>query len=156
MGKPLCVAVYHMATENANVTPDQLIGMKMLPSQMIMDNIFHYGECKIIGNVPIAETETDYPIHYGDTIRMLEQGVRYQCGRTYIALDGETELYSNFRNGGIGWNLNVKLPILRKCIEAHSNQPYWEMSSPYTVNQDLHNPKFEKELVQIKRQIGME
>ena len=43
MGKPLCVAVYHIATTDSNLKPEQLLGKKMLPSQMIMDNIFYDG-----------------------------------------------------------------------------------------------------------------
>ena len=142
MGKPLCVAVYHIATRRDDVKPAELLGLPTLPSQMIMDNHFYYGECAVIGNAPITEAEQDYPIHYGNTISVLEKGVRYQCGKTFVALEGKQALYRNFRNGGIGWNLNVRLSILRKCIEAHSNQPYWDLYSPYYVDQDLRNPKF--------------
>ena len=156
MGKPLCVAVYHIATRRDDVKPAELLGLPTLPSQMIMDNHFYYGECAVIGNAPITEAEQDYPIHYGNTISVLEKGVRYQCGKTFVALEGEQALYRNFRNGGIGWNLNVRLSILRKCIEAHSNQPYWDLYSPYYVDQDLRNPKFSEELKQIKRQMGIE
>ena len=154
MGKPLCVAVYHVATENAHLSPDRLVGKMMLPSQMIMDNAFYYGECEIIGNMPIQNTEKDFPIHYGKSISIHEQGIRYQCGRTYIAMDDKDELCPGFRNGGIGWNLNVKLSVLRKCISENSNAPYWEMMPPYTVNQDLRNPKFSKLLGQIHKQVG--
>lgn len=122
---------------------------------MIMDNIFYYGECSIIGNLPITETEQDYLIHYGETIGVLEKGVRYQCGKTFIALDNEKALDNNFLNHGIGWNLNVKLSILKKCIEANSNQPYWDMYYPGVVDRDLRNPKFSEELKQIKLQIGI-
>lgn len=156
MGKPLCVAVYHIATEHDDVKPAQLIGLPMLPSHMVMDNIFYYGECPIIANAPITEAEQDYPIHYGNTISVVEKGVRYQCGKTFVALEDENELYYGYRNGDIGFNLNVTLPILRKCIETHSNQPYWDMYYPYTVDQDLRNPKFSEELRQIKMHLGIE
>ena len=42
MGPPLCVAVYHIATENKNMTPSDLVGKMTLPSHMVMDNIFYY------------------------------------------------------------------------------------------------------------------
>jgi hypothetical protein len=29
--------------------PEEIIGKKMLPSHMIMDNIFFYGECESLG-----------------------------------------------------------------------------------------------------------
>lgn len=155
MGKPLCVAVYHLAAEREDVTPEQLDGLPMLPAQMIMDNCFYYGECTVIGNAPLTDIAPDYPIHYGNTIHVSEKGVRYQCGKTYIAIDGEQELYHNFRNSGIGWSLDVRLPILQKCMEAKSNQPYWELHSPYAVNQDLRNPKFAEALKQIRQQMGI-
>ena len=155
MGKPLCVAVYHIATERTDVTPTELQDLLTMPSQMIMDNVFHYSECCVIGNLPVKDDEQDYPVHYGNTISMLETGVRYQCGRTYVALDSEKELFNGFRNGGIGWDLELSLPILQRCIDAKSNQPYWDMYYPYAVNHDLRNPKFSKELKQIRQQMGV-
>lgn len=156
MGKPLCVAVYHIVTEHDDVKPSQLLGLPTLPSHMIMDNIFYYGECTIIGNEPITEAEKDYPIHYGRTIRAGEKGVRYQCGKTFIALEDEQPLYNDYRNGGIGWILHVKLNILKKCIETNSNQPFWDMYYPGIVDADLRNPRFSEKLKQIKRQLRIE
>lgn len=156
MGKPLCVAVYHIATDRNDVQPEQLENLPMLPSHMIMDNIFYYGECTVIGNKPISEAEQNYPVHYGRPINVGEDGVRYQCGKTFVALDNEKVLYKYFENNGIGWRLDVKLPILQSCIDAKSNQPYWDMYYPGTVNYDLRNPKFSAELKQIRKQMGIE
>lgn len=155
MGKPLCVAVYHIATERKDVTPEELNTMAMLPSRMIMDNKFFYGEYEIIGNMPISKEYHDYPIHYGRPISVLETGVRYQCGKTFIAFDDKEPLYSQYKNGGIGWTLNVKLPILQKCIEANSNKPYWELFYPHVVNRDLRNPKLREHLTNIQQQVGI-
>lgn len=155
MGKPLCVAVYHIATTDSNLKPEQLLGKKMLPSQMIMDNIFYYGECEIIGNIPIEENEKDYPIHYGRSISLVDpNSIKYQCGKTYASKLLKKEL-GDFKNNGIGWDLNVKLPILLECIKQNSNDPYWQMIHPYYSNKDLRNPKFKKELEQIKKQMGV-
>lgn len=154
MGKPLCVAVYHAATENPDLSPDRLAGSMTLPPQMIMDNIFYYGECEIIGNLPLGKEPWDFPVHYGRTIRMGEQGIRYQCGRTFLELEGE-ELYPGFRNGSIGWNLDVRLIVLRECIAEHSNEPYWRMMPPFRVNQDLRNPRYRRELARIREQVGI-
>ena len=155
MGKPLCVAVYHVATTNQNLKPNDLIGKKMLPSHMIMDNIFYYGECEIIGNLPIEENEMNYPIHYGRSISLREPNtINYQCGKTFVSRKFKKEL-GDFRNGGIGWDLTVKLPILLECIKDDSNNPYWKMISPYSANVDLRNPKFKDLLKQIKHQMGI-
>lgn len=164
MGKPLCVAVYHIATENKAITPEQLVNLKMLPSQMIMDNIFYYGECVIIGNMPISPDEDNYTIHYGRSISARAPNyLYYQCGKTYVALEGEKNLefcnegiQSDFSNKGIGWDLDITLPILLECIKKESNEPYWNMISAWRANRDLRNPKFEKELNQIKKQMGVE
>ena len=157
MGKPLCVSVYHIATEDANLTPEQLLGRKCLPSQMIMDNIFYYGECEVIGNVPITPDEEDFPIHYGRSISLQNPDcIHYQCGREFVSLDGAKQLFGGFRNGGIGWSLNVRLSILEECIKQGSNLPYWEMIPPYEANKDLRNPKFHAELKLIREQMGIE
>jgi hypothetical protein len=163
MGKPLCVGVYHIVTDDANVSPDQLFKLKMLPSQMIMDNIFYYGECEIIGNIPISPNEDNYTIHYGSSIDARKPDfLCYQCGKTYVALEGENELYSEkscmhdgFSNKSIGWDLKVKLDILRECIRKNSNEPYWNMIPYHRANSDLRNPKFKKELKKIKNQMGI-
>ena len=163
MGKPLCVAVYHIATEDANVSPEYLVNLKMLPSQMIMDNIFYYGECEIIGNMPIAPDEDNYTIHYGRSIDVRKPNyLYYQCGKKCIALKGKKELdlhsgdlLDGFSNNGIGWDFLIELPVLLECIRNNSNDPYWNMMPAWRSNRDLRNPKFQKELKQIRKQMGI-
>lgn len=131
MGKPLCVAVYHIATEDVNVSPSAIVDLKMLPSQMVMDNIFYYGECEIIGNMPIAPNEDNYTIHFGRSMDFRTPNhLCYQCGKTYVTIEGELlngEGLDGFIFKGIGWDLDVQLSILLECIEKKSNEPYWNM-----------------------------
>ena len=157
-GKPLCVAVYHIATENPFLTPDDLRGLKMLPSQMIMDNIFYYGECKIIGNADIMPEEENYTIHYGNSISGLDgfSRLRYQSGKTYIASNDQEALYNGFINNGISFELNMELPILLACVRQDSNDPYWQNVSPNSWHRDLRNPIYQEQLHQIRIQLGME
>ena len=156
MGKPLCVAVYHIATEDADVKPEQQAHLQMLPSQMIMDNIFYYGECEVIGNLPIAPDEDNYTIHYGKSIDQRKlKFIYYQSGKTFAALENGKELYRGFEHIGIGWDLDVELPILQECIRQKSNAPYWSMIRTWCANEDLRNPKFQKELREIKEQMGV-
>ena len=159
MGKPVCACVYHIATERDDVTTDELCGIKTLPSQMVMDNIFYYGECKIIGNKPIAPEEEDFPIHYGTSINAGERKLMYQCGRTFLSLDNTKPLYEtnpffgHFTFNNIGFNLYVRLPVLLKCIETNSNEPYWTQENlAVAVEHDLRNPKNKKQLEEIKKQ----
>ncbi|MBQ7828838.1 MAG: immunity 26/phosphotriesterase HocA family protein [Clostridia bacterium] len=156
MGKPLCVAVYHIVTEDKTLTPDQLVGYKMLPSQMIMDNIFYYGECEIIGNIPIAPDEDNYTVHYGRSIDIKHPNVFcYQNGKVFAQIASLLAIKADYSNNGIGWSLNIKLPILLKCIEEGSNVPYWDMMPQWKVDGDLRNPKFEDELKRIKERMGV-
>ena len=158
MGPPLCVAVYHIATENKNMTPSDLVGKMTLPSHMVMDNIFYYGECEIIGNMPITENEIEYPIHYGRSMNWTSPNrVCYQCGKVFITIENEEPLYSyNFRNNGIGFYLHVELDFLKECIKENSNSPFWSMAPLGYVSDDLRNPKYENELRQIKKHMGIE
>ena len=172
MGKPLCVAVYHIATENANLTPEQLVNLQMLPSQIIMDNIFYYGECEIIGHMPIAPGQENYTIHYGLDLGRERGKLCYQSGKTFVSCKGKKIISPNvgdlreenifdhflcggFRNNGIGFYLKVKLPILLECIKQKSNEPYWDMIPQHAADQDLRNPKYKEELEQVKRQMGI-
>ena len=157
MGKPICAAVYHIATEDGNVTPEALVSLKMMPAFMIMDNVFYYGECEIIGNMPITFEAENCTVHYGKShdARKWNQ-LCFQQGKTFATLENENELYDNdFCNCAIGWNLEVALPILSECIRKDSNEPYWNMIHPWQANRDLRNPKFKKELDAIKAQMGV-
>jgi len=155
MGKPLVIKVYHIATTNKNISCEDLRNLKSIPSQFIMDNAFFYGEYEIIGNLPLTDNELDFPVMYGESIDIRDSNkVLLQSGKKYFELNGNHALYSEFRNNGIGLGINVKLPILNKCIELHSNQPYWEQNN-YTTNKDLRNPKFCAEREAICKQFGV-
>lgn len=147
MGKPLCVCVYRIATERTDLSAEELAALPRLPSAMVMDNIFYYGECRIIGNLPLQPEDEDYPIHYGKSISMGDSSLCYQCGKTFLTLPGEQELFSGFRNGQIGWQLNVRLPVLLSCIRENSNSPYWNQEN--AASADLRNPKFRPQLEQV-------
>lgn len=153
MGKPLACSVYHIATERADVTVEELRQLPSLPSQHMMDNKLYYGEYEIIGNIPIGEHE-DYPIMYGNSISMGERAVCLQCGKLYRKRPGKEALVGGFHNNGIGFNLGFQLSELQECIEAGSNAPYWAQEI-YKVNHDLRNPKFRTEHEQICKQYGI-
>ena len=153
-GKPLACSVYHIATEQNNVSIEELKRLKTLPSVHMMDNRLFYGDFEIIGNIPIKEQE-DYPIMYGGSISALYRGVLLQCGKLYRKIDGGTALFNGFMNHGIGFNLSFQLPVLLKCIEAGSNDPYW-MQDNWKIDRDLRNPKYRTELEQICKQFQIQ
>ncbi len=155
MGKPLCVGVYHIVTENPELTPEQLTGLPMLPPQIIMDNIFFYGECPVIGHLPITE-DIDYPIHYGRSISAQNPDmICYQCGKTYITLPGRSSHAAGFIFNSIGWSLNVRLSILQACIQSGSNDPYWQMAPVGWTNGDLRHPKHRAVREAIQKKMGV-
>ncbi|MCM1258049.1 MAG: immunity 26/phosphotriesterase HocA family protein [Roseburia sp.] len=111
-GKPLCVSVYHIITENPNVSVEELQTLQSCPSQYIMDNRFFYGEYEIIGNAPAPEN-ADYPIMYGRSIDYHDQNKICFCrGREYreIPLEGNELFPTDFSNKGIGF-----------CVKADGN-----------------------------------
>ena len=154
MGKPTACSVYHIVTERQDVSIEELRNLKSLPSVHMMDNRLFYGDFEIIGNIPLGEKE-DYPIMYGDSISALEKGVMLQCGKLYRKIEGEKAFSFQFRNHRNGFDLCFKLPVLRQCIEAGSNEPYWAQHGHYG-HQDLRNPKFRAELEQVAAQFGLD
>ncbi len=152
--KPLVCSVYHIVTERDDFSVEELKELKSLPSTHIADNSLFYGEFTIIGNIPIGENE-DYPIMYGKSIRSGDNSICYQCGKTYRIIENGNLLYDGFRNDGIGFNLNLTLDMLQKCIDSNSNEPYWSSYYMHLVNEDLRNPKFSKELQEIREQFDI-
>ncbi len=152
--KPLVCSVYHIITERDDISIEELQELKSLPSAHIADNSLFYGEFTVIGNIPVTEDE-DYPIMYGKSVRVGDDAICYQCGKIYRKIENGNLLYDGFKNGGIGFNLNITLDILKKCIEFNSNEPYWLDYYPHFVNGDLRNPKFSNELKEIKEQFNL-
>lgn len=155
MGKALCVSVYHIITENPDESIEDLQKLQSCPSAYIMDNCFFYGEYEIIGNAPVSEN-ADYPIMYGRSISALDRDKICFCrGRDYreIPLKNNKLLSADFRNGSIGWALNVNKTLVEKCIEVRTNEPFWKAGR--RNRNDLRNPAFSKELAFVLKQMGI-
>lgn len=155
MGKPLVVCIYHILTENSNITPEQLMILKSLPSCLIADNALYYGEYPVIGNRPVEEN-ADYPICYGESITIGDHSVHLQIGKIHRQKPNEAALYHTFRNNGVAFLPNVRKPVLEQCIAEGSNRPYWEQSDYAPVEGDLRNPKFKDALECVKKQFEIE
>ena len=70
-------------------------------------------------------------------------------------MEGRAAIYSGFRNNGVAFDLNLTLDVLAKCVEADSNEPYWQDYYPHWTERDLRNPKYEDKLQKVKRQFGI-
>ncbi len=164
-GKPLVVAVYRTMTAEPLDDIEKLAGLPMLPSQFIMDNIFYYGEAEIIGNMPLTPEEEDFPINYGKSKDAREKVLYLQCGRLYRKIKDGKPLVSpedkgplslfDFSFCGIGWNIHVRIPILKACIRENSNRPYWEQPHFASNQYDLRNPKLKAEREAVFEQFGL-
>lgn len=159
MGKPLVVKVYHLITENPNITPAELKILPALPSQFMMDNDLFYGNYSIIGHLPLETKELDYPIMYGASISMRDAGkgrILFQCGRIFREKVGTEVLHGNFRNNGIGIGLHINRCLWEACIAAGSNAPLWaESQNIYHLRTDLRNPIYRRELQEVCRQFDL-
>lgn len=155
-GKPLVVKVYHLVSEDPNVHVGELKTLKAIPSQFIMDNIFYYGECEIIGYEELSDVELDFPIMYGRSISALDPNmIVFQQGLVYRTIPIENgKIIGDFRNNGIGYDLKVNRDILQECQSSNSNNPYWNQNL-YSLKSDLRNPKNEVYRKQILKQFNL-
>ena len=155
-GKPLVVAVYRIMTEEPLNDIEKLAGLPMLPSQLIMDNHFYYGEAEIIGNKPLTPKEEDYPIHYGKSKDSREKVLYLQCGRLCRKLPLGKPLFEwDLSHCGIGFSMDVRVTVLEACIREESNRPYWDQPRLYSVREDLRNPKLKAEREAVFKQFGL-
>ena len=153
LGTPVCVAIYHITTEKSDISINELRDLHTLPPHMVMDNVFYYGECEVIGNEPLCLTDFDLPVHYGKSLAVNDDRLMYQCGKTFLSLDKGEELEHGYIHNGIGFGLDVKLSVLESCIKENSNQPYWDQNIPGTYD-DLRSPRNRELLQKIREQFN--
>lgn len=160
MGKPLCISVYHIVTEDPNVKIADLQKLNSCPSEYIMDNVFYYGEYEIIGNTPLPENPDtlDYPIMYGRSINAQDpEKICYCRGRDYreIPLKKNALLHKDFKNNGIGYGPHINKTLIEDCIQACSNEPFWAAQPEISFTRDLRNPVYAKELEYVMNQMDV-
>lgn len=154
MGHALIVQIYHFISPTPDISIDLLKGKKMLPSRPIFDNRFLYGDYRIIGNTPVNESEIIPFESYGrslhsDSFYYLQYGFIYRERKLPPLV---TKTYN--KTEAIGFNLNVSEQIIRACIEAGSNAPYWNQTA-YFVQEDLRNPVNAKDRRRIFKHFGL-
>lgn len=156
MGKPLIIKVYHIIAEKESVQLEKLRELPAIPSQYIMDNVFFYGEYEIVGNMPLKESEIDFPIMYGRSISCTNlDKIMFQRGPVYkeISYSPEILISGDFKYNSIGWGLDVNRQVLEACIREKSNQPYWNQIF-YKNKGDLRNPQNVNERNLVLKQFG--
>ncbi len=156
MGRALIVKVYHIVTKDPAMQAAELVKYAACPAQYIMDNRFYYGEYEIIGNAPLEE-EHDYPILYGQSISARDRDkLLLQIGPLYreLPLAGRSVIPGTSLNNGISFALWEGKRMLKACIAAGSNAPYWERDASFACS-DLRNPINRGLLEQVLAQFGV-
>lgn len=167
MCKPLIIKVYHKISESPDTNIEALSACGAFPSQQIMDNLFLFGECRIIGNKNLLPEELDFPISYGRSISRLDANTVYlQYGLIYRDTDvskfnkhlrleeaSKTKLLTAnpYRNMAIGFCIDIlqDIPSMKRCIAEGTNESWWKSKNNYHAKHDLRNPA----LYNIKRDI---
>lgn len=163
MGRPLIIEIFYILTNRKDVTCEELSKLNTFPSQHIQDNNLYYGDFEIIGNGPLPE-KIKYPIMYGKSIDATDSNkICFQCGKIYreieytkdnlIRREGQDVLF-DFKNHGIGFNIDVKPKIIEKCIKENSEKSYWENSN--NTIYDLRSPVNIEYLKEVLKQFNLE
>lgn len=152
IGTPVIASLYHILTEDSNLSVDQLKGLMSFPSEIIIDSNFYHGEYEIIGNIPVDYDSEDYPIMYGRTVT--DKQTHYQNGKTHLVIN-DKPLYNNFKYNGVAHNLGFDLSVMKKCIDESSNDSYY-MSGPFIAKGDLRNPVNVEKLNLILKQFALD
>lgn len=140
LGHALIVQVYHHISPTEDVDINFLKTRKSLPSQPIFHNRFFYGDYLIIGNAPIEDSEITPMLSFGKRYENQKPVASYlQYGLSYFEGD-ILEIDGNYSRESVGFGLDVNEAILKECISANSNDPFWVSSLTYTIKQDLRNP----------------
>ena len=158
MGRAVCICIYHIVTEDPDVSIDELAKLKSCPSEYIMDNLLIYGDFEVIGNAPLPE-DVDYPIMYGRSISALDPDKIICCiGKSLyreIPLKGNDNPGRDFKNGGIGFEPDLDMALVEECIRAGSNDPVWQMRADRGFEDDIRAPHHKEALVKMKKQMGL-
>lgn len=159
MGRAVCVSIYHIVTEDPDVSIDELAKLDSCPSEYIMDNILYYGDCEIIGNASLPK-EIDYPVMYGRSINFRDRDMDRIClciGKTFreIPLAGNKLQARGFINNSMRYWPSINMNTVKACIEAKSNNPYWESKHTFSNLRDLRDPAFKEEYEAVKKQFGL-
>lgn len=155
MGRPVIIEVFHILTEDGNLTPNELANLPTIPSQYLMDNALYYREYQLIGQGPLPDIP-DYPIMYGQSISYIDRNkIMFQRGEIYreLPLENNKLIPGDFRNNGMGWQIHIDANILKDCIEAGDNLPYWNRDW-YYMRCDIRNPKHREALEAVLKQFG--
>lgn len=158
--QPLLIKIYHIVSESPDEPINKLSTLNAVPSQLIMDNRFYYGEYEIIGNKQLTMNELDMPISYAsdnpDRV-YLQYGliVRQTTKRKfkkYLFTKPYTD--SPYSINAIGFDIYVsqKPDLIKECIATNSNMPYWELYG----RGDLRNPKFKDIKNELFQHFGLD
>ncbi|MCL2136842.1 MAG: immunity 26/phosphotriesterase HocA family protein [Coriobacteriia bacterium] len=142
MGKALVIKVYKITSDTTDMDLNELKQCEAFLSQYIMDNVFYYGEYKILENLPLEPFELEFPVSYSRSINALDKDTVYlQYGLIYK----ETHIskYSKYLTDPNNEFMGVNNPFRNSSIGFYVD------TSPYHMELDLrslHNANIKHEI----------
>lgn len=152
MGKPILVQLFVFASPTKNIPVETLKKQPTLPSSVMMDNAFFYGEYEIFAHEPIADEVYDFPMsfYYNPTDYNAPELTTFQWG--FIHLDMDRDVFdklaskelrqvikeNELKHNAIGFSpayAQYEIINTLKGIGIDENQWHWKG--------DLRNPKWQ-------------
>lgn len=158
MGKPVLIKQYAFLSNSNKIDISILDQCFSFPSIYIMDNALYYGHYEIIGHKDLNEQDKDYPIQYYKSIDARNPDIiNLYIGDLYQQIKLSTNKYhGSFGQRGIGFEANIDVDMLNKCIDDNSLNPYWNSTEyRYHGGIDLRNPALKQTKEAILRQFNI-
>ncbi|GAB1858343.1 immunity 26/phosphotriesterase HocA family protein [Flavobacteriaceae bacterium MHTCC 0001] len=160
MQQPLTVKIYHKISPHKNIDLTALKKLLCFPSQYIMDNRLFYGDYEVIGNLPLEDSELEFPISFSRSIHIdtpeivyLQWGLIYKETTTQKLPEDLQDIM--YRKESIGLVIQLNKDILVNCIANNSNDYYWQSNAHYSYKHDLRNPIHKKHRDKILKHFGL-
>lgn len=165
MGKPVLVQLFVFASTDKNVSIEVLKNQRVLPTSVMMDNAFFYGEYEIFAHETIPDEVYDFPVsfYYSSTncnapgISTLQWGlIHLEMKSNVFNQQASSELRQTLKENELKHNAigfspaysNFQINNALKGIDIDQNNWQWK--------QDLRNPKWEKVKNELFTIFGLE
>lgn len=158
MGKPVLIKQFAYLSETNKIDINTFDRCFSFPSIYIMDNVLYYGHYQIIGHKDLTEQDLDYPIlYYRSNDARNPNYINLNIGNIYKQINLNTnKYYGSFGQQGIGFQTNIDIDMIKKCIDNNSLSPYWSSKEyRYHASNDLRNPALKQIKETILRQFDI-
>ncbi len=156
MRNTLQVQIYHYLSPTPDIDIELLKGENTLPSMSVYPGDFDRGDYRIIGHLPLEDSETMPVESFGLMVSPQNQNCYLLYGNRYIEdTKLPTGIYESFSNEAVRFTMKFNEKMLKSCIATKSNLPYWK-ESPFYKKKDLRNPRNAQARALILKHFGLE